>query len=88
MKKTNRLSKLYDESTIYSIFEVYQNFNEKKYRKYLRAIRTMEEYEGWGFKIIHYQSADYTCAFLYMDENKRIKIYYFSWTTEYTVNYH
>lgn len=75
-KKQNKISIAYDESTIYHIYEIYQKHDSKKFNKYMRAVRKMDEMEGWGMKILHHSAYNFSCAFLYMDEKKQIRLYY------------
>ena len=77
-KQPNAISQQYNDSTILRIFEIYQKPDSKKYNKYVHALRQMEEMEGWGFKIIHYNAYTYSCGFLYLDSDKKIMLRYFA----------
>lgn len=75
-KKPNKISLAYAESTIYHIYEIYQKHDSKKFNKYVHALRRMEALDGWGFKVIHHSAYNFSCGFLFMDENKEIRLYY------------
>ena len=89
MKKMNNISMEYSESSIYRIFEIYAKPDSKKYNKYVNALRKMEELDGWGFKILTYNKFRYSCAFLFINEEKEIMLYYFGMNdTEHQYKYY
>ena len=85
--KRNKISNLYDDSCIYSIFELDNKYSSEILKIYPKVLAKMEELDGWGFKILRQGEKSFTCAFLFM-ENNIIMLYVFGWNGEYTVKYH
>ena len=77
-KQTNAISQKYNESTILRIFEIYQKPDSKKYNKYVHALRVMENLDGWGFKILYHSKYNFACGFLYENDKKEIRLYFFA----------
>ena len=89
MQKTNKISQKYNASTIHNIYEIYQKNDSNKLNKWITARRIMDSLEGWGLRIIDYNKFNYSCAFVYEDHTKKLKLYYFTLSnTEQICNYY
>ena len=76
--KKNKISQRYTESTIHNIYEIYQKHDSKKFNRWHNAMRKMNELDGWGLKVIDYNSYNFSCAFLFLTPDKKTKLYYYA----------
>lgn len=58
----------YDRSSLYSLDDCYTNFSAAKQRAWNWCINRMLELDGWGMKILTYNTNMFTCGFLYEDK--------------------
>lgn len=72
MRKTNKISIEYDESTYYNIYELYQKNDFGKLNKYIHAHSVMRSKDGWGLKIIHHNKYGFSCAFVFEQKEENI----------------
>lgn len=57
----------YDNSHWYYLWDVYSNYSEYKVQAYNRCIDLMNRLNGWGLRILSYNSNVFTVGFLFAD---------------------
>lgn len=67
-EKAQRFITRYDCSEVFTLSECYVRYSEAKERAYRRCHNICYEMNGWGFRIMSYNSQMFTCGWLYEDK--------------------
>lgn len=73
----------YQRSNATELCDVYDNYSIAKARAYSYCVRLMQEYDGWGLRIISHNVFMFTAGFLFRDpDTDALKFMYITKTSD------
>lgn len=77
MMRTASANKVrYSNSTLYGLYYAYENPSVAKQNAWDYCVNLMDKYNGYGLRVVSYNTFMFTAAFLFLDENGVVNMMY------------
>ena len=87
-KKAQDLIYRFNHSTFVMLQDCYKSYSKHKFRAFQECVTKSFEMDGWGFRIISFNTMSFTCGWLYEDkETGVIMLNVETYRNTYTIEY-
>lgn len=87
-KKAQGIINRFNNSEFFTLSDCYKSYSENKYRAFQACVDRFYKMDGYGFRIISFNSQTFTCGWLYDDkETGVIMLNVETYRNTYTIEY-